>query len=106
MATPTLFAKYAALFEHRKVKFVRVYLAIYIGLFCLGNAVAEWESSLGTTMFVLLIMYFATIVPYFSFRKISEVMLQEAGESFWLRAIICDLWLMFCIWFVFIGLSR
>ena len=59
----------------------------------------------GKILFVFVVLYFCSLVPYFVFRK----NLEHYGSNnqkilAWVKAILCNIWVIFCIWFVYAGL--
>lgn len=58
----------------------------------------------GGILFVLLITFFFLIAPLYAFRTSTATQSSERRQHWaWIKAILCDLWFVFCIWLIYLA---
>jgi hypothetical protein len=103
VATPILYAKYAAtadsaLSRHRR-KFTAAIVAMCATAFILER-VFLFGPTPGRALFVFMLLYFACVMPLIAFPRPLPAQpwtLRYASWA-WIRAVVCTVWASFCIW--------
>lgn len=54
----------------------------------------------GRALFVVLFGWVALLAPYFAFRNPSAF----SNNAAWVRACLCSLWVVLCLWAIYVGL--
>ena len=109
MPTPktyTLLAKFLAnTISANKQKFIGVIAFIAFLPVVLEKTIPEVGEVSGKVLFTFLVFYFSLFVPYFVFRKQPEQYRTNNQKVLaWVKAILCNIWVIFCVWFVYLGL--
>jgi hypothetical protein len=109
MPTPktfTLLAKFLAnTISANKRKFIGVIAFIAFLPVVLEKTIPEVGEIPGKALFIFLVFYFSLLVPYLVFRKQPEQHITNNQKVVaWVKAILCNIWVIFCVWFVFLDL--
>lgn len=112
MPTPALYTDYAASFSgfwkrHTK-KLIAVLLIVSFTPAVVERVFPSVGPAPGRALFVLMFMYFSAVLPVFLFRRPlpSHPWPTQVALWAWFRTSACNVWVAFCIWFVWSAFNR
>lgn len=107
MPTPHYYLKAVRSGRNRpeaKPRNILIALAVVVTCVILANLWPAFDSVFGRAWFVLMVCSWVILAPAFAFRKKGLAEQEpEVTAGDWVKAVLCDLWTLLCIWFIYAG---
>jgi hypothetical protein len=112
MPTPKLYSRYATVLSAARMRYrwriLMGIVAVVAALAVLARVAPSLGSLPGTVLFVVMVSYFAAVIPWVAFINPLPERPWSLGSTAWAwgRAIACSLWIVFCAWAIGFTVSR